>query len=139
MKIPTMKTMNSVWIVFGILVLCAAFFLLIVWKKSRTRRLSPATRIALVKEWKKVEVTGDAHRAILDAEKIIDHALKDLGYTGTFADKLRAASPRFSSVQAVWNAHKLRNRIAHEVGFKVSDQEAKKALFAFERALRDLC
>jgi hypothetical protein len=45
---------------------------------------------------------------------------------------------KFSQTNAVWNAHKLRNQIAHESGFKVEYHQAKHALAVYKTALRDL-
>ncbi|EKD64900.1 MAG: hypothetical protein ACD_50C00256G0002 [uncultured bacterium] len=44
----------------------------------------------------------------------------------------------FSDLNGVWFAHKLRNKIAHELDSRVSMGEAKRALAAFKRAFVDL-
>jgi hypothetical protein len=61
-----------------------------------------------------------------------------LGYEGSFADKLKKAGPRFGDVQALWNAHKVRNRIAHEMHVTLDARQVDSAMRAFERALKDL-
>ena len=66
---------------------------------------------------------------------MVDNLLGALGYQGSFADKLKKAGPRFQNLDALWSAHKLRNRIAHEVGIHVQPKEAERALRAFEGAL----
>lgn len=81
----------------------------------------------------------DLHRRIIDAENVLDHALKDLGYHGSMADKLRNAGPRFSALQSLWDAHKLRNRIAHEIQSSITASQADGAVHAFARALDDVC
>ena len=45
---------------------------------------------------------------------------------------------RFSNLNAVWRAHKLRNAIAHEAGFEVSYKQAFNALAIYKEALKDL-
>lgn len=75
--------------------------------------------------------------AILDADKLLDYALKVKGYQGTLGEKLKKAGPRFSNKNAVWAAHKLRNQVAHELG-DVSKDIAKSALSGFKQALNDL-
>jgi hypothetical protein len=52
------------------------------------------------------------------------------------ADKLRGAEKMIPDLQGVWNAHKLRNRLAHEPGLVPSHHEVKHAAAAFERVLR---
>ena len=97
----------------GLLILLAAFFLWFVWWRSRSRGLSEAQKRQIRHHWSAALSTADPQRRVLEAEKILDQALKILGFSGSMADKLRVAGPRFSDVQKVWDAHKLRNKIAH--------------------------
>lgn len=77
--------------------------------------------------------------AVSEADKLLDYALKARGFKGeTMADRLRAAKPKMGSYQEIWNAHKLRNALAHEVGFEITRQQAKEAIVSFERGLKDL-
>ncbi len=74
-----------------------------------------------------------------EADKLLDHVMKQLGYGGEkMADRLKLAGPRFTDQNAVWRAHKLRNALAHEVGFDLVPSQAKEALNDFEQALKDL-
>jgi len=43
-----------------------------------------------------------------------------------------------SDKEAVWQAHKLRNHLAHEVGFEITPSHAREAIAAYQRALKDL-
>lgn len=77
--------------------------------------------------------------AIIDADKLVDHALRDKGFKGqTMGDRLKATRGQLSDRDSIWFAHKLRNRIAHEQGVKVSYNQARRALAGFKRALKDL-
>ncbi|HEX3082431.1 MAG TPA: hypothetical protein VHQ86_04200 [Candidatus Saccharimonadia bacterium] len=77
--------------------------------------------------------------SINEADKLLDHALKQSGYAGaTMGDRLRSAGSRFSNRNDVWSAHKLRNALAHEVGFDLVPSQAKEALSQFEQGLKDL-
>ena len=77
--------------------------------------------------------------SINEADKLLDHVMKQLGYPGEkMADRLKLAGPRFTNRDAVWHAHKLRNALAHEVGFDLVPSQAKEALRDFEQALKDL-
>ena len=79
------------------------------------------------------------HLAVLNADKLVDQAMRDLGYGGkTMGDRLKLAKDRFSNRDSIWEAHKLRNRIAHESDAKVGFDHARKALAGFKRALKDL-
>ncbi|MCL2444752.1 hypothetical protein FWD07_01350 [Candidatus Saccharibacteria bacterium] len=76
---------------------------------------------------------------ILEADKLLDHAMNEMGVLGkTMGERMKAVNSRWSSANSVWHAHKLRNKIAHEHGFKVNHDQAKRALAAFRQGLKDL-
>ena len=77
--------------------------------------------------------------AIMSADKLLDSALRERGIVGeTLGERLKNAKPYLSNIDSVWRAHKLRNRIAHDDGVKVSQRQASDALKIFKRALTDL-
>lgn len=79
--------------------------------------------------------------AIINADKLLDRALQDLRIPGrTMGDRLKKIGnmKRLSQLNAVWGAHKIRNRIAHESDYQPSYQETMHALKSFKQALKDL-
>lgn len=77
--------------------------------------------------------------AIMSADKLLDSALRDRGVGGeTLGERLKSAKPYISNIDGVWRAHKLRNRIAHDDGVRVTHRQAAEALKIFKRALIDL-
>ncbi len=79
------------------------------------------------------------HLAVLNADKLVDQALKDRGINGeTMGERMKNSVKLFSDINGVWSAHKLRNKIAHETDAVVNYEEAKYALVNFKRALKDL-
>lgn len=76
---------------------------------------------------------------ILRADSLLDEALKDRGTSGsTMGERLKSASKKFTNLNAVWAAHKIRNRLAHESDFSVSYDTTRQALAAFKKGLKDL-
>lgn len=76
---------------------------------------------------------------VTEADKLLDKALIEMGVSGkTMGERLKKSSTKFSNLNAVWRAHKVRNAIAHEAGFEVSFQQAKNALEIYKQALKDL-
>ena len=76
---------------------------------------------------------------IIEADKLLDKAMVEMGMPGkTMGDRLKRGGSRFSNLNAVWRAHKLRNAIAHESDFEVSFKQASNALAIFKQALKDL-
>lgn len=84
---------------------------------------------------------SDAHMAILNADKLLDNALKARGFKGeTMGDRLKSTNKKgvFKNENAIWAAHKLRNRIAHEENITVNAGQAKKVINTFKSGLKDL-
>lgn len=79
------------------------------------------------------------HLAILNADKLLDQALRERGFKGqTMGDRMKFAKESWSDRNAVWVAHKLRNQIAHEADVRVEYDQARKALSGFKQGLKDL-
>jgi hypothetical protein len=81
------------------------------------------------------------HQAIIQADKLVDQALREIQAPGdTFGDRLKASEGRFGHdiYNHLWQAHKVRNQIAHETNFYVDRQDTEQALDGFERALSRL-
>ena len=77
--------------------------------------------------------------AIINADKLLDHALKSKRYKGkTMGERLVAAQRDIQGNDDVWFGHKLRNKLVHENGIQLREQEVKNALMGFKRALKDL-
>ncbi|HSE60864.1 MAG TPA: hypothetical protein VLA88_01060 [Candidatus Saccharimonadales bacterium] len=77
--------------------------------------------------------------AVLEADKLLDHALKHRGYPGqTMGDRLKSARGSFMNNDNVWQAHKLRNRLAHEQNVPLNALTVDQALRGFRAALKDL-
>lgn len=119
--------------------------------KKRDRRRSggsiSGSKVNVADKWATIQTIsagGPAglKNALSEADKLFDHALKQQGYPGeTMAERLKAAKSNFSSYSfydGIWRAHKLRNALAHEVGFDLVPSQAREALGDFERGLKDL-
>ncbi len=76
---------------------------------------------------------------IIEADKLLDKALIEMGAPGkTMGDRLKRRGDKFSNLNSVWRAHKLRNAIAHEAGFEVGYKQALNAIEIYKQALKDL-
>ena len=76
--------------------------------------------------------------AISEADKLLDAGLKLVGTRGeSMGERLKASKTRFNPdlYHRIWEAHKLRNRCAHEMGVVVPPAEVKVAVATFHEAL----
>lgn len=77
--------------------------------------------------------------AIINADKLLDNALKRRKYRGnTMGERLVAAQKDLSQNDSIWFAHKLRNRLVHDQPTNLRDKDVKAALVGFRQALRDI-
>lgn len=78
-------------------------------------------------------------QAIVEADKLLDDALKKSGYKGkTMGERMVSASRAFTDTDRTWGAHKLRNKVVHETSVKLRENHVRNALAAFRKALKDL-
>lgn len=80
-------------------------------------------------------------RAVLEADKLLDHVLKSLRAPGlTMGDRLKASKDRFSpeGLDAAWSGHKIRNEIVHSSEYQITDFIARDAIQNFKKALSEL-
>lgn len=76
---------------------------------------------------------------VIEADKLLDKAMMEMGVPGkTMGERLKKQGDRFSNLNAVWRAHKLRNALAHESGLEISYKQAYNALQVYRQALKDL-
>ncbi len=78
--------------------------------------------------------------AILEADSILSQLLEDLGYPGyTLGERLKSADKSdMLSLDSAWEAHKMRNRIAHEgATMKLTRKELGDTLAHFEKVFRE--
>jgi hypothetical protein len=78
--------------------------------------------------------------AIVQADKLIDQLLKDLKFPGEhLADRLGYLNGGgIKSLDGVWDAHRIRNDIAHSPSLTLSVREGQAALNKYEAFFREL-
>jgi hypothetical protein len=126
------------WIALGALVFAALAGLVFTVLLARTRKLQGPKAAAVRNAWEHARQQQSDVLKVMEADKVVDTALKLLGFTGSMGDKLKQSGPRFRNVNELWWAHKLRNQLAHELQRTPSKEETKRAMDAFKGALKDL-
>jgi hypothetical protein len=86
------------------------------------------------------ENPNDWKLAIIEADVLLERMLEKAGYAGTtIGDKLKSASVRsFATLDDAWDAHRVRNQIAHGgADFILTQKVAKETLIKYERVFRE--
>lgn len=130
--------MTTALILIGALVVLAIVVLAGVVLKTRRRGMSAAGKTKVEKALQQALSQQDPVRRVWSMDTVLDLALGELGFAGSLGDKLKKAGPRIPNIQAVWDAHKLRNRLAHEHDANVPQAELDRAVRILEHAVRTL-
>lgn len=78
-------------------------------------------------------------QAVIEADKFFDEIMRRLGYSGeNFGERLKQVhATEVKNLDAIWDSHRVRNSISHDIEFKLSQDEARRAVGAYEQAMRD--
>lgn len=144
-----------IFLAFSWLFLCIIFFGL--FKTSWLRQIlledlihfftcKPYERQRAAKIWKRIQERlkrgseAEYKLAIIEADKILEEALKNRGYVGKdLPEKLKKVIPEdLPSLEKIRQIHQIRDNIIHDPDFRLSLESAKEALEVYEKALREL-
>jgi hypothetical protein len=84
---------------------------------------------------------NDWKLAIIEADIILDDSLKQMGYIGgSLGERLKSISTtQLSTLNEAWEAHKVRNRIAHEgADFVLTRRIAEDTINRYRRVFNEL-
>ena len=99
-------------------------------KNSRWERVMKYMDSANPSDWK---------QAIIESDIILDELLQTVGYHGeSVGDRLmQVEKGDWQYLDEAWEAHKFRNRLAHEGG-DLSEREARRIIGLYEKVFREL-
>ncbi len=100
----------------------------------------------LNEKWEKVQKNinslnpSDWKLAIIEADVMLDDLLKASQYHGdSLGERLKSVEKSdFITIESAWEAHKIRNQIAHNgSGFDLTDREAKRVIALYESVFKE--
>lgn len=83
---------------------------------------------------------SDWRQAIIEADIMLDEILDEQGYVGeSVGEKLKQVSPaRFATLNDAWEAHKVRNEIAHSgSAYQLTEHVAYRTIAHYENVFRE--
>ena len=128
--------------IVAILIVAVLVFLaiLLTGKRGYTfNKQAYQTRFLEIENKLKQENPASYVTTVINGDKLLDKAMMEMGVPGkTMGDRLKKCGDKFTNLNGVWQAHKLRNAIAHETDIEVSYRRAFNALQIYKQALKDL-
>jgi len=97
-------------------------------------------------KWEKVmrylssDNSSDWQRAVIEADVMLEEMLRLAGYHGeSVGEMLKSVDQNeFLTIDDAWEAHKIRNAVAHSKGgYQLSEREAKHAVALFEKVFKE--
>ncbi len=78
--------------------------------------------------------------AVVEADKLVDETLKEAEFPGdTLGDRLMNIQPgQLTTLEGLWEAHKIRNRLVHDTNYFLRYTEAKRAVTLYKKTLEEL-
>lgn len=136
--------MSDAGLILGGLLGLIIFGLILLKVFSKKRGRVSADMVKKIKDqWGWIQGENDFERMIMEADKLLDFALRQRGFQGNFTEKMRQAEGLkiLSDVNGLWAAHKLRNRVAHEMDhrMRIGNGEYKRALKVFKKGIWEVC
>lgn len=119
---------------------------LFLWDLKEILTYKPYLFKKYTKEWEEIKkrleigLESEAKLAIIEADSLLDKALKNLGYPGENLDeRLEKLTPEIIlNLKEVKEAHKVYSDIIHDPSYKLDLAEAKRIISIFEKTLLDL-
>jgi len=121
-----------------LIAIIALFLMVVFFILSRKKGIPIHARPRIESLIKLIPSVKDPAKKVLEADKVLHEALKSLGVQGSMGELLRRHGSKLPNEQPVWNAHKLRNRIAHEPMISISQRQADQAVAALVKATQSL-
>lgn len=132
--------MTDILLLVGIVAVIAALVFGIIKLRQRPRRIKTDDFQQAWRDMQKLCADKATWgQAIVDADKLLDKALKKKRYAGkTMGERLTKAQRIFTNNEAVWFGHKLRVKIDDDPATKLKQSDVKQALVGIRQALKDL-
>ncbi|MBR0467655.1 hypothetical protein IJJ53_01970 [Candidatus Saccharibacteria bacterium] len=128
--------------IFAILIVAVLVFVAILLTGKRGHHFNVEvyqSRFLAIENKLSKENSATFMTTIIEADKLLDKALMEMGTPGkTMGDRLKRSGDKFTNINAVWRAHKLRNAIAHETDLEIGYKQALNAIAIYKQALKDL-
>lgn len=104
------------------------------------RGINKNSRLSNVLSHSESDNPNDWKLAIIEADIILDEILKQRGYAGnSLGERLKSVSPQqLNSLNDAWEAHKIRNRIAHDgADFILTKRVVEDTINAYRRVFTE--
>ena len=120
--IELLKNTNFLIIFFTLFFISTlVFWISIILKFSKKKKLSEADKKELKKIFKNMKVNKSDKEKLIDYDKLYHKILQKFWYNWTFWEILKTKPNEIWNLNKVWKLHKLRNKLVHDVDEKIKE------------------
>ena len=120
--IELLKNTNFLIIFFTLFFLSTlVFWISIILKFSKKKKLSEADKKELKNIFKNMKVNKSDKEKLIDYDKLYHKILQKFWYNWTFWEILKTKPNEIWNLNKVWELHKLRNKLVHDVDEKIKE------------------
>lgn len=128
--------------IIAVLIVAVMIFVAMFFTKKRQYRFNVEvyqTKFLKIENGLNKNNSATFMKTVIDGDKLLDKAMMEMGIPGkNMGDRLKHSKDKFTDINAVWRAHKLRNALAHEDDLEITYRQAVSALAIYRQALKDL-
>lgn len=120
--IELLKNTNFLIIFFTLFFISTlVFWISIILKFSKKKKLSEADKKELKNIFKNMKVNKSDKEKLIDYDKLYHKILQRFWYNWTFWEILKTKPNEIWNLNRVWELHKLRNKLVHDVDEKIKE------------------
>lgn len=134
------------YIIFSLAVIVLALlFLFLVWLRKKFALRESALKKKVDQKFNEINQllaidNESAFRtAIIEADKLLDFVLKAKGVRGsTLGERLKSSRGLIRDLNNIWFAHKVRNRLVHDIDSRIKRRETARVIKIFRGTINHL-
>lgn len=120
--IELLKNTNFLIIFFTLFFISTlVFWISIILKFSKKKKLSEADKKELKNIFKNMKTNKSDKEKLIDYDKLYHKILQKFWYNWTFWEILKTKPNEIWNLNKVWELHKLRNKLVHDVDGKIKE------------------
>lgn len=120
----------------------ALFIVLVIWmlvylKIKKINPLNINKKLRFIEYLNQIRNLNSSNEQIIELDKLLDQVMKCLGYRWTLWQKISYANI-FINKGNIKHAHYVRNKIAHEIEYKIPNREKEQVISSYIREINNL-